>query len=85
MATLVTDPSIKDDNKTITTKVPDLQPMYGSDGCIGGGTFFFERQSNHGCIFYGTPSTNDAVKRIANNFTQTQNIVETVLTINQLL
>jgi hypothetical protein len=47
LATLVTDPSIKDDSKTITTKVPDLQPLIGSGGCIGGGTFFFDPQDNH--------------------------------------
>ena len=79
MATFITDPSIKDDKENITSKVPGLERMFDSDNpnvCLTtntfNGSFFFERQSNHGCIFYGTPSTNDAVKRIANNFTQKQ-------------
>ena len=79
MATFITDPSIKDDKENITSKVPGLERMFDSDNpnvCLTtntfNGSFFFERQSNHGCIFYGSPSTNDAVKRIANNFTQKQ-------------
>jgi hypothetical protein len=59
---------IKDNSKTITTKVPGLQQMPGSANCTGGVNYIFARQDNHACLFYGTQATNDAVVRIANAF-----------------
>ncbi|MGE5635220.1 MAG: peptidoglycan-binding domain-containing protein, partial [Deltaproteobacteria bacterium] len=73
IVTLTSDPSIKNDTEYITTKVNGLKQMFNSTNCSGDGrTFFFEKQTNHGCIFYGTPSTNDAILRIANDFVQKQ-------------
>jgi hypothetical protein len=72
---------IKDKSKTLTTRVPNLQQMPGSSPCppgtgaiaFGGGvTYFFEKQTNHGCLFYGTQATNDALVRIANVFAEKQ-------------
>ena len=73
VVTLTSNPSIKNDIEYITTKVNGLKQMPNSKNCSGDGrTFFFEKQVNHGCLFYGTPSTNDAVLRIANDFVQKQ-------------
>ncbi|PWU79185.1 MAG: hypothetical protein DLM72_18855 [Candidatus Nitrosopolaris wilkensis] len=47
--------------------------MPGSAVCPGGGgTFSFEAQSNHGCLFYGTSATKAAIIDIANEFSQRQ-------------
>jgi hypothetical protein len=71
-ATLVSNPSIKDQSKTIITKVPGLEEMPGSLSCRGGGTFSFSTQSNHGCLFYGTSQTNQAILEIANEYASRQ-------------
>lgn len=79
LASLVSDPSIKVEN-SITTKVDKLEPIAGSvatkckkNGTYGGGgTYFFEVQGKHGCLFYGTPKTNQAIIEIANAFAEKQ-------------
>jgi hypothetical protein len=69
VATLLSDSSIKDEN-SIVTRVKGLERMDGSGNCNGGGTYFFENPQKHACLFYGTPSTNDAILRISNDFVQ---------------
>lgn len=73
-ATLMDKPKVKGEN-WIVTKVPGLTMMPGSDescGNEGDLLYYFERQGNHGCIFYGTDSTNKAVVRIAAAFVMRQ-------------
>ena len=79
IATEQDDPSVEGEN-WIVTKVPNLQPMPGSEleRLCGGehvpldSPWFFEKQTRHDCIFYGTEATNDALVRIANEFMQRQ-------------
>jgi len=60
------------DKEDLITRVPNLSPMPGSASCVGGGTYYFVSQANHGCLFYGTSTTNDALVKIANDFAQYQ-------------
>jgi hypothetical protein len=74
---VVQDPTIQDktdltQEQDIITRVPDLAPMAGSADCSGGGTYYFEPQSSHGCMFYGTAATNQAIVAIANEFVAAQ-------------
>jgi hypothetical protein len=71
-ATLDSNPAVKDDSKTIKVKVPGLQEMFGSASCVGGGTFTFDSQANHDCLFYGTPFTDDALLKVANEYSDRQ-------------
>lgn len=57
---------------SITTKVPGLKQMAGSEGCKGGTGYSFEKQASHGCIFYGTPDTDQSMATIANAFLKKQ-------------
>lgn len=70
-ATSKKDPEVKGEN-SIITRLPNLQPIPGSADCRGGGTYFFDKQKQHGCLFYGTDQTNEALIRIANEFVQKQ-------------
>ncbi len=79
IATEQGDPSVEGEN-WIVTKVPNLQPMPGSEleRLCGGehvpldSPWFFEKQTRHDCIFYGMEATNDVLVRIANEFMQRQ-------------
>jgi hypothetical protein len=73
VATLTSELSVKAE-AVLRTMVPGLQPMHGSTNCLGGGTFVFQRggQQNHGCLYYGTPFTNDHILSIANEYVQRQ-------------
>ena len=73
------DPPKYQDSSTMVTKVPDLQAMPGSGparACPSSGnlnyTFATQAGSKHGCLFYGTSSTNSALREIANTFMQRQ-------------
>lgn len=70
-ATKVSDPKIKDD-ASITTKVSGLQVMPGSPNCSIMDNYYFVKQGQHGCLFYGTPTTNNAMARIAKAFMDKQ-------------
>lgn len=72
IAEKVGDASIKDE-ETITTKVPGLVAMPGSANCDDLTNYYFVRQGQHGCLFFGTPATNTAVARIAQVFMDKQN------------
>lgn len=56
-------------SKTIKTRVPNLLPAPGSETCPGGDqTYSFNKQDNHGCMFYGTSFTNNALLEIAKDY-----------------
>jgi hypothetical protein len=72
IATSKLDPKVKGES-SITTKVPGLLALAGSSDCKGTGqNYFFESQGGHGCLFYGTSGTNEAIIRIADNFAGNQ-------------
>jgi hypothetical protein len=70
-ATFERDDTVKDE-QDIVTRVKNLTPMWGSTNCVGGGTYYFFRQNNHACLFYGTAATNQGILAIANAFSQAQ-------------
>jgi hypothetical protein len=72
IAEKVDDNTVKDE-ETITTKVRDLVQMPGSANCGDMAHYYFVPQGQHKCIFYGTPTTNSAVERIAQAFMDKQN------------
>jgi hypothetical protein len=72
-ASLTKDSSVKNESKTIVTKVPNLIRMPNSETCEGdSNTYIFEAQSNHDCIFYGTENTNNDLIQIAEEFNKRQ-------------
>ena len=79
-AKLIDFPSVKTE-KNLTTRVPNLNSMPGSEICPPGPggilygnakNYFFEKQGFHGCSFYGTDETNLALNRIANEYANLQ-------------
>lgn len=58
----------------ITTKVPGLRQMAGSAACKGAGDYAFaeQKQSKHGCLFFGTEATNQSLAKIAKDFIKMQ-------------
>ena len=76
-ATLTSDSSVKNDKGIMRTRVPGLEPMFGSANCQGGGTFTLISQASHdpagNCLyFYGTHETNNQLVTIANDYVQRQ-------------
>ena len=71
-------PSLQD-KETVRTKVQGLNRMLGSvddRNCAGqaNGNYTFAPQSGskHGCLFYGTPASTQALQNMANQFMQRQ-------------
>ena len=52
--------------------MPNLQAIQGSENCIGGSSYKIQKQTNHGCMFYGTSFTNDALLKIGDEYSQRQ-------------
>lgn len=71
IATKVSDERVKGET-SITTKVQGLQPMAYSENCAGNTNYYFVQQGKHGCIFYSTLATNDAMARISKAFVDKQ-------------
>jgi hypothetical protein len=78
-ATALHDAPALQDTANVITKVPDLLRMPGSvddSNCRGQSsanyTFAAQSGSKHGCIFYGTAYTVQALQRIADEFMQRQ-------------
>ena len=46
--------------------------MPNSDNCIGNEFYYFESQTSHNCIFYGTENTNNQLKQLAEDFNKRQ-------------
>lgn len=78
IATLTQESSLKQDKATVISKVPELLAMPGSTdgkcGQQGNANYNFASQggSKHGCLFYGKSSTNNELRRIADEFVRRQ-------------
>ena len=80
IASLVSDPSIKDEDTYIETRVPGIQqmtftpfvdPKLGICGILFDGTtqlIHFIKQEHHDCLFYGTRDTNKNLETIARTY-----------------
>ena len=71
IATKVSDERIKGET-FITTKVQGLQQMAQSENCAGNTDYYFVQQGKHGCIFYSTLETNNAMARLSKAFVDKQ-------------
>lgn len=80
IATAANDDTVKDDSKTITTKVPGLQPLPGSSDLSVGPCSIPPDQKyrlgplnlDHGCLFYGTSNTNSMLSKMATKYDMRQ-------------
>ena len=72
VATLERNKIVKNDDNTITTKVPDLIQMPNSRNCVSNELYYFESETNnHDCLYFGTENTNNELQKIAEKFNQT--------------